>query len=406
MDLGELFSESLRAIRANALRSFLTLLGIIIGVATLVSVVSVISGLNIYVRDKVFALSPDVFVVARFGIILSREEFLDALKRPKISWDDYRRLSSLLTKAVGVGAQTSTKQPVRFLGHRLADVHVYGTTANYGRMLNLDVAQGRYFVDSEAHTAQALAVIGADVKDELFPQLDPLGRTVLVGGLPCRVIGLLAKQGKTLGESRDNQVYIPIEAYRNSFGSRDSLDLMIQARGGVAGVADAADEARALLRALRHTAFHAPDPFGIITAENLQTLWRQISAAAFILTILIASVSLGVGGIVIMNIMLVAVVERTREIGVRLAVGARKADIRRQFLLEAALLSLAGGLAGVLLAAAAAAGVKNFLHFPVELTPGIVVLGLALSALVGISAGYWPARSASNLPVVDALRAE
>jgi putative ABC transport system permease protein len=406
MDLGELFSESLRAIRANALRSFLTLLGIIIGVATLVSVVSVISGLNIYVRDKVFALSPDVFVVSRFGIILSREEFFAALKRPNISWDDYRRLSSLLTKAAGVGAQVSTKQPVRFLGHRLPDVHIYGTTANYGRMLNVDVAQGRYFVDSEAHTAQAVAVIGADVKEELFPQLDPLGRTVLVGGLPCRVIGLIAKQGKTLGESRDNQIYIPIDTYRKSFGSRDSLDLMIQARGGVAGVDDATDEARGALRALRHTGFHAPDPFGIITAENLQTLWRQISAAAFILTILIASVSLGVGGIVIMNIMLVAVVERTREIGVRLAVGARKADIRRQFLLEAALLSLAGGLAGVLLAAGAAAGVKNFLHFPVELTPGIVVLGLALSALVGISAGYWPARSASNLPVVDALRAE
>jgi putative ABC transport system permease protein len=406
MDLGELFAESLRAIRANALRSFLTLLGIIIGVATLVSVVSVISGLNLYVRDKVFALSPDVFVVGRFGILFSREEYLAALKRPKISWDDYNRLSSLLTKASGVAAGVQTKRPVRFRDHRLADVTIYGTTANYGRMLNLDLAQGRYFLDSEAHAAQAVAVIGADVKDELFPQLDPLGRTVLLGGLPYRVIGLLTKQGKTLGQSRDDEVYLPIETYRDNFGSRDSLDIMVQARGGVAGVEDAADEVRAVLRALRHTDFHAPDPFGIITAENLQTLWRQISAAAFILTILIASVSLGVGGIVIMNIMLVAVVERTREIGVRLAVGAKKSDIRRQFLLEAALLSLAGGLVGVMLAGLAAAGVKSFLHFPVDLTPGIVLLGLALSGLVGISAGYWPARSASNLPVVDALRAE
>jgi putative ABC transport system permease protein len=406
MDAAELFREALRAIRANALRSFLTLLGIIIGVATLVSVVSVISGLNVYVRDKVFALSPDVFIVGRFGIILSRDEFLDALKRPKISWEDYRRLDTLLTKAAGVGAQVATQRPVRFLGHRLPDVRVLGTTANYGRMLNLDIERGRFFAESEARTAQALVVIGADVKDELFPQLDPLGRTMLVGGLPCRVIGLLAKQGKTLGDSRDNQVYLPIAAYRKSFGSRDSLDIMVQARGGVAGVDGAADEARGVLRALRHTGFHTPDPFGIVTAENLQTLWRQISAAAFLLTILIASVSLGVGGIVIMNIMLVAVVERTREIGVRLAVGARKADIRRQFLLEAALLSLAGGLAGVFLAGAAAAGVKSYLHFPVDLTPGIVLLGLALSALVGISAGYWPARSASNLPVVDALRAE
>jgi putative ABC transport system permease protein len=406
MDWGELLRESLRAIRANALRSFLTLLGIIIGVATLVSVVSVISGLNLYVRDKVFALSPDVFIVSRFGIILSREGFLEALKRPRITWDDYNRVSTLLTKAVAVGAGVETRRPVSFRGHRLSDVHLNGSTANYDRMLHLDIAQGRYFLDSEAHAAQAVAVIGADVKEELFPQLDPLGRSILIGGLPFRVIGLLAKQGKTLGQSKDNEIYLPIQTYRNNFGSRDSLDLLVQARGGVPGVDDATDEARAVLRALRHTGYHAADPFGIITAENLQALWRQISAAAFILTILIASVSLGVGGIVIMNIMLVAVVERTREIGVRLAVGARKTDIRRQFLLEAALLSLAGGLVGVMLAGLAAAGVKAFLNFPVALTPGIVLLGLVLSGVVGISAGYWPARSASNLTVVDALRSE
>jgi putative ABC transport system permease protein len=406
MDFAELLSESLRAIRANALRSFLTLLGIIIGVATLVSVVSVISGLNVYVRDKVFALSPDVFVVSRFGIILSREDYLAALKRPKITWEDYRRVSSLLTKAAAVGTELSTKTAVRFRGQRLPDIHLHGTTANYGRMLNLDLAEGRFFADSEAQSSLAVAVIGSDVKDELFPQLDPLGRTILVGGLPCRVIGLVAKQGKTLGESRDSEIFIPIDTFRKTFGSRGSLDLLIQARGGVPGVDDAVDEARSVLRALRHTGFHAPDPFGVITPESLQTLWRQISAAAFLLTILIASVSLGVGGIVIMNIMLVAVVERTREIGVRLAVGARKTDIRRQFLLEAALLSLAGGLVGVLLAGGAAYGVNALLHFPIDITPGIVLLGLALSGLVGISAGYWPAVSASNLPVVDALRAE
>jgi len=406
MDLEELLRESLRAIRANALRSFLTLLGIIIGVATLVSVVSVISGLNLYVRDKVFALSPDVFVVDRIGLVFSHEEFLAAVKRPDITWADYRRLSGLLTRAAAVGAQVQRTAAVRFLGHRLADVHLQGTTANFGEMLNFDLAAGRFFTAGEEHSAQALAVIGADVKDELFPQLDPLGRTILVDGLPCRVVGLFAKQGKTPGQSRDTEIYIPIETYRSTFGSRGSLSLFVQAKGGVAGVDDAADELRGVLRALRHTGFRAPDPFGIITAESLQSLWRQVSAAAFILSILIASVSLGVGGIVIMNIMLVAVVERTREIGVRLAVGATKTDIRRQFLLEAALLSLAGGLAGVFLAGAAAFGVKNVLHFPIELTPGIVLLGLALSALVGISAGYWPARNASNLPVVDALRAE
>src|SRR5262249_54439548 len=210
---------------------------------------------------------------------------------------------------------------------------------------------------------QAVAVIGWDVKDELLPQLDALGREVSVGGTTYRVIGLLAKQGRTLGEERDRKVYIPLQAYRRQFGSRDSLELLIKAKGGVAGGGVPGDGARALLRAVRHPAFRAPDPFGIATAESLQALWRQISAAAFILSLLIASVSLGVGGIVIMNIMLVAVVERTREIGVRLAIGARKRDIRRQFLFEATLLSLAGGVVGVMGGAGISLLVRKVLEF-------------------------------------------
>jgi putative ABC transport system permease protein len=406
MDPRELLDEALRAIRTHALRSFLTLLGIIIGVATLVGVVSVIAGLNAYVTDKVFALSPDVFVISKFGIIRSREEFLAALKRRDLSYADYRRLAATLTRAEQVAASVSGSNAVRFRDRRLADVSLRGATANFGRVMNLEIESGRFFSDSEARTGGLVAVIGWDVKDELFPQLDPVGRTLLAGGLPVKVVGVIAKQGKALGQSRDNEVYVPIDLYRQSFGGRDSIDLYVQARGGVPGVDGAADEARAVLRALRHTAFRDPDPFAIVTAESLQDIWRQISTAGFLLSILIASVSLGVGGIVIMNIMLVAVAERTQEIGLRLAIGARKRDIRRQFLLEAALLSLAGGLAGVFLGAGVALGVDRVLHFPSQPTPGIVLLGLALSCGVGLAAGYWPARSASSLTVIDALRAE
>ena len=233
-----------------------------------------------------------------------------------------------------------------------------------------------------------------------------VGRTLLVGGAPYRIVGLLDKQGKVLGEERDRKVFIPIQAFRRQFGRRASLDILVKARGGVDGVDASVDEVRALLRAMRHTPFRGPDPFGLVTAESLTTLWRQISAAAFILSLLIASVSLGVGGIVIMNIMLVAVVERTREIGVRLALGARKRDVRRQFLAEAALLSLAGGAAGVVLGGGAALAVRGLLDFPAQVTPGIIVLGIVLAIGVGVAAGYWPARNASNLAVVDALRDE
>jgi putative ABC transport system permease protein len=406
MDLTELARESLRAIRAHTLRSFLTLLGIIIGVATVVGVVSVISGLNIFVQEKVIALSPDVFVVTKFGIIRNQDEFLDALKRRNIDWNDYQRLGLRLKRAEQVAADINRTSAVKYGDRRLADVQLHGTTANYGQMMNLEIVSGRYFGPHEDQTVQAVAVVGWDIKEELFPQLDPVGRTIRVGSAHYRVIGLIAKQGRTLGQSRDTQVFIPVQTYRRAFGARNSMDLLVKARGGVAGLAAAEDEVRGVFRALRHTPFRAPDPFGIVTAESLQDLWRQISAAAFILSLLIASVSLGVGGIVIMNIMLVAVVERTREIGVRLALGARKRDIRRQFLLEATLLSLAGGLVGVGLGALAAAGVKGILEFPAQVSPGIVLLGIGLSAVVGVAAGYWPARSASNLPVVDALRTE
>jgi putative ABC transport system permease protein len=406
MDPAELLREALRAIRTHALRSFLTLLGIVIGVATLVGVISVISGLNLFVRDKLFRLAPDVFVVSKFGIIRSREEFLDAVKRPDITWDDFERLRGELRKADQVGAQVQGTGTVKQGDHRLPDVQLYGTTANYASLMSLDLAAGRFFLDSERRTAQPVAVIGWDVKAELYPQLDPIGRTVLVKGIPHRVIGLLAQQGSVLGQSRDNVVYLPIDTYRKELGNRSTIDVLVQARGGVEGVDDSADEARAVLRALRHTGFRAPDPFGVVTAESLQDIWHQISAAAFLLTLLIASVSLGVGGVVIMNIMLVAVAERTAEIGLRRALGARQKDVRRQFLLEAALLSFVGGAAGVLLGALVSLAVDRVAHFPANLTAGTAALGLGLSVAVGVVAGYWPAVHASKLQPVDALRAE
>ena len=406
MGLGELLRASFESIRAHKLRSFLTLLGIIIGVTTVVAVASVISGLNAYVKDKVIQLSPDVFVVTKFGVITSREEFLDAVKRPNFTTRDFQKLAATLTRAESIGAEVGTQSAVKHANKRLADIQVHGCTANYADLAGIDLETGRWFAESDDQASQFVVVIGWDIKTELFPQVDPLGRTVLVGEVPFRVVGLITQQGRTLGQSQDNQVFVPLNSFRKTWGTRNSIDMLIKARGGVPGLEAATDEVRAVVRAMRHTPFRAPDPFGVVTVESLQILWRQISAAAFILTILIASVSLGVGGIVIMNIMLVGVVERTREIGVRLAMGARKRDIRRQFLLEAALLSTAGGLAGVLIGAMVPVAVRTLLNFPAQLTPAIATMGLGLSTLVGLIAGYLPARNASNLAVVDALRDE
>jgi len=274
-------------------------------------------------------------------------------------------------------------------------------------MFQLDTESGRYFTENEDRSAADVAVIGADTRDELFPHLDPLGRTLTLGGLPFRIIGVFSRQGKALGFSRDNLVCVPIQVYRKNFmAASDSLNIQVQARGGVAGLDASVDEVRTLLRAARHTSFRDPDPFGVLTQDVLQDLWKQVSRAAFVLMLLVSSVSLGVGGIVIMNIMLVSVVERTGEIGIRLALGARKQDIARQFLLEAAILSLCGGIAGLLAGTCVTWAVRTLVDFPARITPGIVGASIAVATLVGLAAGFLPARRAANLAVIDALRAE
>ena len=408
MNPRELLRVALRAIRAHKLRSFLTLLGIIIGVSTIVAVVGIITGLNTYVKEKIIVLSPDVYIITKFGIIRSREEFIQAIKRPPITWQEYERISGgVLHNTAEVSTASGNAMAVNRGDKRLPDIRVIGTTPNFGRLFNLDYEAGGYFSEAENNAAQNVAVIGADTRDELFPGVDPIGRTMLIKGLPFQVIGNMPRQGKSIGFNQDSRVYIPIQVYRKNFMKPlDSLELHIKAAGGVAGIDTSIDEVRATFRAMRHTSYNSPDPFGIITQESLQELWKAISRVAFILLVLISSVSLGVGGIVIMNIMLVSVVERTQEIGVRLAMGAKKRDIRRQFLLEAALLSAFGGVIGVLLGAAAAMLVKVATGFPAEITVGIVLMGVTLSTLVGIAAGFLPAYRASNLPVIDALRAE
>jgi putative ABC transport system permease protein len=402
----ELARIAFDSLRAHKLRSFLTLLGVIIGVTTIVGVAAVISGLETYVQERVIQLSPDVFVLTKFGIIRSREAFLKALKRPDLDFHDYEVLRDRLLRAEAVAADAQTGMAVRYRGHRLADMRLHGATSNLGALLNVDVEAGRFFTPADERAGAAVAVIGWDIRDELYPGLDPIGRELIVGNSSFRVIGTVAEQGNTLGQDQDNQLWVPISAFRKSWGRRNSITLFVKARGGVPGVPASVDEARAVLRALRHTPFRDEDPFGIVTAENLQELWRQISTGAFLLTLLVSAVSLGVGGIVIANIMLVAVAEQTKEIGLRRAVGARKRDIRRQFLLEAAMLSTGGGAVGIGLGALVALGVQRTVGFPTRVTPELLLGGLLLSTVVGVLAGYFPARRASNLLVVDAIRDE
>ena len=402
----ETFRIAATALSAHKLRSFLTLLGVIIGVMTVVTVVSIIAGLNSYIAEKVFKLNPDVYIITQFGIITSREQFLEAIKRKKIDMSDYRAVQELCDSCDMVSASNSTRAITKRGAQRLEGVNIAGATANHAEINNLDLEAGRFYTSTEDHHSALVAVIGSDVRDELFGRLDPLGRTMWIANQPVRVIGLLRKQGSVLGESQDKQLYVPLSTWQKRFGTRRSLSLFIKAKGGIAGIEQSMDDVRVIIRSRRRTAFRGDDPFGVVTAEALQKLWKGISAGAFALMIFISGISLVVGGIVIMNIMLVSVIERTREIGIRRALGATRRNIQLQFLTESILLALGGGLIGVVIGVVIAWVISALSPMPTLVRPSLVLSGLLVAVLTGMVAGFVPARRAAALPPIDALRFE
>jgi putative ABC transport system permease protein len=406
MHVPEVVSIATTALQKNRLRSFLTLLGVIIGVMTIVAVVAVIQGLNNYVTTQLFQLRPDVYIATQFGIITSREEFLEALRRKRIDRDDAAAVERLCSSCAQVGVTTNGNMVVKYRSQRLADVAVNGGTANMDQLTSVDLEDGRFFTANEESHAAQVAVIGWDVKDEMFGQLDPIGRVIRVDGKPLRVIGTMRKQGSVLGQSQDKQMYVPLRTYEKLYGTRRSLALFIKPVGGIPGMKASEDEVRTILRSRRNTPFNAKDPFSFVTGEALQNVWKNISGGAFALMIFISGISLGVGGIVITNIMLVSVVERTREIGIRRALGARQRDIMLQFLTEAVMLSFGGGLAGIILGAAVAKGIEAAFPLPTAVTPGLLVTGILVSLVTGVVAGFLPARKAAALPPIEALRYE
>ena len=404
MAFSELLSLVVQALRLNKLRSGLTLLGVIIGVMTVVSVLSIITGLNDYVMSKVINLNPDVVVFTKYGIIRSRQEFILAQKRKPITMRDMKVVRSVCLSCGAVGAQGDQVANVRAGRRKLSAVPITGYTANTVSLLNIELEAGRFFTPAEDEHSAPVAVIGYDVKDQLFPTLDPTGRTILIHGYPLRVIGLQAKLGNVLGQNRDKVVFVPLSFMQKVMTSGEGISILVRPAQGMKGLEEVESEVRTILRSLRRTPFRDDDPFGVVGAEAIQALWRSISAGAFALMVLISGISLVVGAIVIANIMFVSVVERTAEIGLRMALGARRRDIRRQFLLESAALATLGGAIGVLGGAGVALAVSQV--FPAEVRIQFVAVGLLTSTITGVLAGLAPASSASRLSPIEALRRE
>ncbi|HVN75904.1 MAG TPA: ABC transporter permease, partial [Thermoanaerobaculaceae bacterium] len=311
----------------------------------------------------------------------------------------------LVPQARRVAGRVTSSHAVYAGGHRLADTFVLGAEYEFPWMIGLELQDGRFFSENEAEAARAVAVIGWDIKDELFPHEDPIGREIKVEGRPFRIVGTMARQGSAFGQSQDRFVLVPLLAYQHAFGITRSLDIYVESADH-ASRQPVEDAVRLVLRARRGTPFSAPDPFGIIDADALSDLWKTITKSAFGLVIWISSISLVVGGVAIANTMFASIVERTREIGLRKALGARRRDLHRQFLFEAVAQSFVGGVIGVLAGWLVALAVGHWSPFPARVTPFLVLAGLTVATLSGVLAGWLPAMRAARLDPIVALRDE
>jgi putative ABC transport system permease protein len=407
MAFREAIMLALQSLWQNKLRTFLTLLGVMIGVASVIAVVTLVNGANTYVTTKFSRYGADVFTVSRFpAIITSSGQYQKLQRRKNVTYDDYVYVRDNCKRCVGIGAMQATVAKVTRETNSITDTSIRGYTWQMPALQNLDIAEGRGFTAMDEDHAALVAIIGSEVREHLFPGIDPLGQELRVDGQPYTVIGVSEKQGSTLGQSQDNWVGIPLTAYQKTYGTMKSLT--IYAKAGAAGAAlDAAgDEVRVLMRARRHDPPGADDSFELDINNTLVSFFTEVTAWFGAVAGAIAFISLIVGGIVIMNIMLVSVTERTREIGIRKALGARGRDIELQFLVESGAMSLIGGFFGVMGGFIVAEGVTLALGFPSSVALWSVLLGLFVATSTGIFFGVYPARKAARLDPIVALRAE
>lgn len=394
------------SLRANKLRTFLTLLGVIIGIASVIAVVSIIQGLNAYWQEKIADLGANVFTLNQFGIITSHRAYLDAAKKNKeITIDDYDAVRGHVPAARAVGLRLSTTQQVRYGNQKLLDVRVVGLTANMIDIQKVDVDQGRFFNAQEEEHGARVVFIGADVRDNLFQSIDPVGKNLKIEGHNFRVLGVAEKLGSVFGNSQDNFVYIPLNLFQKMYGSRRSLTVYVKA-ADPESMEEAVDQTRMIIRARRHLKYSDKDNFGIVTSEGINNVFKNLTQILFSVAIFVVGISLVVGGIVIMNIMLVAVIERTQEVGVRKAVGARNTDIMKQFLIESVILCCFGGFIGVALAYLISYLISHNTPLPAKFPLWAPLLSFGLCSLIGIFFGIHPARKAAKLDPIEALRAE
>jgi putative ABC transport system permease protein len=407
MNLSEAVAISTASLWAHKLRSVLTLIGVVIGVAAVIAVVSLINGANQYVATRVFRLGADVFGLAKTpSIVTNVDDFLAFQKRKRLTYEDFEAVSELCKSCKGVGASLGGRIEAKSGTNSLKDTNLRAWTPQMAELYDVDLVQGRHITDTDLNSAAPVCVIGMDLVDNLLPGLDPVGKEIRWNNIPCEVIGVGTKEGSSLGTSLDNWIILPLSTYSKEYGNQqDSIRVTARA-GSAAKIQDTVDEVRQIMRGRHHLAYGAKDDFAIETSDSFLSLWKDISGSFFVVMIAISSISLVVGGIVIMNIMLVSVTERTREIGVRKALGARRSDILLQFLIESSTISLIGGALGVFFGILTAKMVSWIFPLPSAVQLWSVLGGLIMALSVGLFFGTYPASKAAKLDPVEALRSE
>jgi putative ABC transport system permease protein len=392
---------------AHKLRSILTLIGVVIGVTSVIAVVSLINGANQYVATRVFRLGADVFGLSKQpSIITNVDDFLEFQKRKRITYDDFEAVQQLCQSCQDVGAALGGRIEAKSGLNSLKDTNLRAWTPQMAELYDVDLVSGRHITDTDLRDAAPVCVIGNDLVENLMPGVDPIGKEIRWNNTPCQVIGLGKKEGSSLGTSLDNWIILPLTTYNKENGNQqDSLRVTCRA-GSASQIQVSVDEVRQIMRGRHHLPYGKKDDFAVETSDSFLALWKDISGTFFVVTIGIASISLVVGGIVIMNIMLVSVTERTREIGVRKAIGARRSDILMQFLIEASTIAAIGGVLGVIFGVLLAKIVSWVSPLPSAVQLWSVLGGLFVALSVGLFFGTYPASKAAKLDPVEALRSE
>jgi putative ABC transport system permease protein len=405
------FSENLsiaaESIRVHKLRAVLTVLGLTMGVATLITVMTIVQGANLYIEQKVANLGTNVFQIGRMPFaVMDFKLMTKATRNKNITPDDLQAVAALCRHCQYVGAQVSTTISPHYRDKELQDSSLQGQTSNMAEIDTRTVVAGRYFNEPEETHAVTVCVIGDKLVTEFFPGVNPVGQVIRMLNTEFTVIGVFEKVGTVLGQDRDNFVVIPLSAYLRLRGARQSLTLQIKAQGDKQTFQEAQDEVRMTLRARRHIREGQDEDFFIGTSDNYIALWESISSAFFAVFVMVSSISAVVGGIVIMNVMLVSVTERTKEIGVRRAVGATQDDILRQFLTESVMQCVIGGFIGIAIGFGCALALRSLTAFPASVRLWVAMLGVILSSAIGVFFGIYPAMRAARLDPVVALRSE